>query len=111
MKKFNKSLHPTIGHVTTLDEDRIAYEETNILGILNYGIGRQIMTLHDAMVEVLTGSGALSPTELAREINRRKLYTRGDGRPVPPSQISARASKSNYCHMFSRELGKIDVAR
>jgi len=67
------------------------------------------MNLHDAMVKVLTGSGALSPTELAGEINRRKLYTRGDGQPVPSSQISARAS--NYSHLFSRVPGKIDVAR
>jgi hypothetical protein len=59
------------------------------------------MTLHEAMVLVLTEhGGSLSTAELACEINRRSLYHRRDGHPVPASQISARAK--NYSHLFGR---------
>ena len=50
----------------------------------------------------------ITPQELAAEINRRGSYSRGDGRPVPGSQISARASK--YPQLFVREGGQISLA-
>ena len=65
------------------------------------------MTLHEAMVQVLEKRGSLSPTELAREINRLRLYTRGDGQPVPSSQISARANR--YSNLFVRKAGRIGL--
>ncbi len=51
------------------------------------------MTLHDAMVVVLKGEPerTADAVRLAAEIGRRKLYQRGDGQPVPPSQLRKRA--------------------
>jgi hypothetical protein len=46
-----------------------------------------------------------SASEIASEINRLELYSRGDGQPVGASQISARANK--YPNLFVRANGKI----
>ena len=53
------------------------------------------MYLHDAMVEVLrTRPGRRAHrADIAEAVNRRRLFVRGDGNPVPPDQVSARASK------------------
>jgi hypothetical protein len=61
------------------------------------------MTLHDAMALVLkeTPGGLRRAVDLAAEVNRRRLYTMQDGRPVEPQQIHARVN--NYSHMFVKE--------
>lgn len=52
------------------------------------------MTLHFAIKEVLTRAGRpLTPRQIADEVNRRRLYVRGDGTPLPPGQVSARVRK------------------
>ena len=57
------------------------------------------MKLHEAIQEVIRESGkALTFTEIAKQINAQKLYTRKDGQPVPASQISARVK--NYPQLF-----------
>lgn len=67
------------------------------------------MKLHEAMVEVLKQGGRpMKAAEIAEEINRMELYERGDGQPVPGSQISARAK--NYPHLFNREGAYITLA-
>jgi hypothetical protein len=57
------------------------------------------------MAQVFGDQESLSSSEIASEINRLGLYTRGDGQPVPASQISARAN--NYPNLFVRTGGKI----
>lgn len=67
------------------------------------------MLLHDAIVEVLMlAGGPLRAGEIASEVNRRALYTRADGNPVPPNQISARVNK--YRHLLKKSGGAIDLA-
>jgi hypothetical protein len=68
-----------------------------------------VLTLHEAMVQVLADQGSLRASEIATVINRLKLYTRADGFPVPGSQISARARKCP--DLFVRSAGKIGMAR
>lgn len=49
------------------------------------------VTLHQAIVEVLMTAGRrLTPRQIADEVNRRRLFVRGDGTPIPPEQVSAR---------------------
>lgn len=63
-------------------------------------------TLHEAMVAVLKQNRRpMKAAEIAQEINRMKLYERGDRQPVPGSQISARAN--NYPLLFEKEDGMI----
>ena len=55
--------------------------------------------LHETIQDVLRRSGhPLTFTEIAKQINAQKLYTRKDGQPVPASQISARVK--SYSHLF-----------
>jgi hypothetical protein len=67
-----------------------------------------VLTLHEAMAQVLADQGSLPASEIATVINGQKLYTRADGCPVPGSQISARARK--YPDLFVRVAGKIRLA-
>ena len=67
-----------------------------------------MLTLHEAMAQVLADQGSLPASEIATVINGQKLYTRADGCPVPGSQISARARK--YPDLFVRAAGKIRLA-
>jgi len=68
------------------------------------------MTLHEAMEEVLSSHNRMpmAAKDIARIINERKLYERGDGEPVPSSQISARANK--YPSIFVKRDGLIGLA-
>jgi hypothetical protein len=61
------------------------------------------MTLHDAMAEVLRGEPGrmLRAGDLAREIERRRLYRMRDGRPVESQQIHARVN--HYDEVFTKE--------
>ena len=55
--------------------------------------------LHETIQEVLRRSEhPLTFTEIAKQINAQKLYTRKDGQPVPASQISARVK--SYSQLF-----------
>lgn len=57
------------------------------------------MTLHSAIQEVLRAAGhPLTTQEIADAVNNRGLYMRGDGEPLPPSQVSARVR--NYPEIF-----------
>jgi hypothetical protein len=58
------------------------------------------LTLHEAMAQVLADIGPSAPARaIANEINRRRTYTRGDGRSLDYQQVLARARK--YPHMFN----------
>jgi len=64
------------------------------------------MTLHEAIEKVINQfHQPLSAQEIADEINKQKLYIRGDGNPVPSSQIHARVK--NYPQIFNKKDGKI----
>jgi hypothetical protein len=58
------------------------------------------MTLHEAIQEVLRANhnAWMTAAEVARAIDRRRLYIRGDGASPPSSQISARINR--YPHLF-----------
>lgn len=58
------------------------------------------MYLHEAMCEVLRKRPGCRAhrAEVADAINRLRLYSRRDGEPLPPSQVSARAGK--YPRLF-----------
>ena len=67
------------------------------------------MTLHEAIIEVLKEANKpLSATDIARQINEKKLYSRGDNQPVPSNQIHARTK--NYSQLFYHEGGLISLA-
>lgn len=58
------------------------------------------MTLHEAIVVVLKEAGRpLTRKDIADKINARKLYIRGDGKPLPSNQIGARVS--HYLNLFT----------
>lgn len=62
--------------------------------------------LHDAIAEVLESTGrAMSPAEIAEHVNRRGLYSRRDGLPLPANQISARIRR--YPSLFLRTASGI----
>lgn len=64
------------------------------------------MTLHLAIEEVLTRAGCpLTPRQIADEVNRRRLYMRSDGTPLPPGQVSARVRK--YPALFVATSGSV----
>ncbi|MBQ9237596.1 MAG: hypothetical protein IJ183_06800 [Prevotella sp.] len=65
------------------------------------------MTLHEAMTIAINelGGGKQRMEDVANYINEHKLYTRGDGAPVPTNQISARVHQ--YPNLFSRGGGYV----
>ncbi|GAA2199950.1 winged helix-turn-helix domain-containing protein [Sinomonas flava] len=67
------------------------------------------LTLHQAMRQVLRLAGRpMTARELADAINRKGLYSRADGAPVPTNQIHARAK--NYPDLFVKEEGRLSLA-
>ena len=67
-----------------------------------------MLTLHEAIVEVLSNSAeAMTARVIAAKVNCLGLYSRLDGLPVPPNQISARVNK--YPHLFTRKNGLIGL--
>ncbi|MCT7325023.1 HNH endonuclease [Ralstonia mojiangensis] len=67
------------------------------------------LTLHHAIVEVLTLAGRPLPARIiADEVNRLGHYARRDGAPVAPNQIGARTH--NYPHLFAIADGLIALA-
>ncbi|UKD18067.1 winged helix-turn-helix domain-containing protein (plasmid) [Burkholderia aenigmatica] len=68
------------------------------------------MTLHDAIVEVLTLAGhGLTASAIADEVNRLGHYHRADRALVPANQIAARVNV--YAHLFVRQDELIDLPR
>jgi hypothetical protein len=68
------------------------------------------MKLHDAIDSVLAEHpDGLTAKDLARQINRRKLYVKpSDGKKVPPGQIAARVGNKTYRERYRRDdLGRI----
>ena len=60
------------------------------------------MTLHEAIVKVLKEVGKpLRASDIARQVNEKKLYSRGDDQPVPTSQVHARVNE--YSKLFYKE--------
>lgn len=57
------------------------------------------MTLHEAIKKILEEHGEpLTISELAKEVNERKLFVRKDGNHIPSTQISSRITK--YPNLF-----------
>lgn len=57
------------------------------------------MTLHEAILHVLRDANqTLTSSEIAKRVNEKNLYQRGDGSLVPASQISSRIN--NYPQLF-----------
>ena len=66
------------------------------------------MTLHEAIALVLERKKKPLPApEILRIINDESLYQRGDGQPVPSSQIHARVK--NYKTLFYKDQKKIGL--
>ena len=66
------------------------------------------MTLHEAIVKVLEEVGRpLSASDIARRVNEKKLYARGDNQPVPSGQIHARVNE--YPKLFIKVGGLIGL--
>ena len=64
--------------------------------------------LHEAIIIVLRARGhSMTAQEIADEVNRRGLYTRGDGNPVPSKQIHARVN--NYPGLFRKHDSLISL--
>jgi hypothetical protein len=64
-------------------------------------------TLHEAISAVLKDIGPAPARTIANEVNRRHLYSRGDGRSVDYQQILARAHK--YPDLFRVSQGGIEL--
>jgi len=67
------------------------------------------MTLHDAIILLLTNSSSSSMTtvEIAEELNKQGLYQRKDGEAIQPSQVGARVRQ--YEHLFITIDGQISL--
>ncbi|MDT0552115.1 GIY-YIG nuclease family protein [Urechidicola vernalis] len=60
------------------------------------------MTLHGAITQILLNTKvAMSPSGIANELNKIKLYSKKDGSAIKSSQIGARVK--NYPHLFKKE--------
>jgi len=57
--------------------------------------------LHEAMRDVMKPGVRYTTRQISDEIACRRLYTRRDGGPPPPSQIAARAA--GHKRLFRRE--------
>lgn len=59
------------------------------------------LTLHTAIERVLADAGrSLTTREIADAVKEQRLHARGDGQPVPASQIGARIQK--YPALFTK---------
>ncbi len=75
-----------------------------------YQIRPQKLKLHEAIEQILSEHNRpLTATEIAEKINKRNLYQRGDGNPVPTSQIHARVK--NYTSLFIKTENKIGLLK
>ena len=64
-----------------------------------------LLKLHEAIAVILLNkvNRTASEQEIADEINKRKLYTRKDGKPLPAYQVMQRTklAKGQYHHLFN----------
>ena len=68
------------------------------------------MTLHEAIQKVLIEQARpMTSREIADVINAKKYYSRGDGKPLPTGQITARINK--YQNLFTKNGKNIELAR
>ena len=67
------------------------------------------MTLHEAMIEVLRGSGWLTFGEVADRIRDQDLYHKGNGDYAANDQVRLRATQSGgrYVHLFEVDGDRI----
>lgn len=64
------------------------------------------MTLHEAIKKLLVEMNRpMKPTEIAHALNQCDWYRRGDGGPLPSSQIGARVK--NYPSYFFKRDGLV----
>jgi hypothetical protein len=65
---------------------------------------KNLLKLHEAIAVVLLGAPNRTAAfdSIAKEINKRGLYLRKDGEPLPAHQVMMRSklSKSRYAHLF-----------
>lgn len=65
---------------------------------------KNVLKLHEAIAVVLLSEPKRTSTceEIARVINKRKLYVRNDDNPLPPYQVMMRTklSRGRYAHLF-----------
>jgi predicted transcriptional regulator len=65
---------------------------------------KNLLKLHEAIAVVLLNKPKHTETiqEIAKEINRRRLYVRKDGTQLPAYQVMMRSklSKGKYAHIF-----------
>ena len=60
-----------------------------------------MMTLHEAIQKVLIEQARpMTSREIADVINAKKYYSRGDGKPLPTGQITARVNKYQNLFIF-----------
>ena len=68
----------------------------------------RIMTLHEAMIEVLKKKKSpMTTKEIAEQLNQNKLYEKKDKSPIKASQIQIRAY--NYKHLFVMKGNNISL--
>lgn len=65
------------------------------------------MLLHEAIDALLAKRPGMTSHELADQINRRKLYRRGDGEQIVPGQVSARVGNKTYRDRYRKEDGRL----
>ena len=65
---------------------------------------KNLLKLHEAIAVVLLNKAKRTATteEIAKEINKRGLYKRKDGKPLPAYQVMMRSklSKQRYNYIF-----------
>ena len=64
---------------------------------------KEKLKLHEAMIRVIEESHKeyMTPREIADEINKRRLYEKGDGQMILSGLISARANQ--YPQFFNKQ--------
>lgn len=69
------------------------------------------LKLHEAMAVALRqrGNAWTKISDLTEMINAQGLYTKGDGSPVEPNQLHARANRPTYQPMFEKDGPKIRI--
>lgn len=68
------------------------------------------MTLHEAIIIILKEKGGeMSTTEIARELNKKKLYTKKDGSKITDFQVHGRTK--NYPKYFTRNGSKVGLVK
>ena len=68
------------------------------------------MTLHEAIIIILKEKGGeMTTTEIARELNKIKLYSKRDGSEITDFQVHGRTK--NYPNYFTRNGSKVGLVK